>query len=136
MKDRDIIQSCAQEIGIQIGKLQGQLFASEARSEALRMEIQRLDTVYQNLATQVQTPTQPPSTTECLAALNKLADLDPADQPVCSAVYDLLVLPEFASTPGPERAQRAVALMESHGWKQGEAIALAQRVVQHLRSIW
>lgn len=139
MDNKQIVQEALDQVGREIGRLQGKLFVVEATSESLKHRLQRLDAVYQNLRTQLQASTQPKppaqpslSTEEVIEILrDRLPVLDPASQPVCSDVIGLITL----KTDSPERVRlAAVARMESHAWKQGEAIALAQKVVQCLRS--
>lgn len=138
--DKDIIQNAADEVGKRIGKLQGKLFAAKTKAQALEAEIQHLDLVYQSFLGQLKVPPKQehvavPSRTEVYNILTKLPMLDPSSQRTCDAVAKLL---DCQNTPGgldfKTTTQAAVAQMESYGWKQGEAIALAQRVVQHLRS--
>jgi len=129
MDDKQIIQEAADEVGRTLGRLQGKLFAAEAKCEALRAEIRRLDAVYQNLRGEFPAEKQLPSAAEihCIL-LDKLPALDPASKPTCAAVLDLLSYEDETTT------KAAIAKMERHGWRQGEAIALAQKVVQYLRS--
>ena len=91
MSDRRIIKQAMGEIGQQIGKLQGRLFALEAEAAAAKQQIRRLDTVYQNLREQLSgkssvapsTPTIQPE--EAIEALRqRLPQLDPASQGLTS----------------------------------------------------
>jgi len=132
MSDKQIIEEAANQVGRQIGRLQGKLFVAETKAEALKAQIQRLDAVYQNFQAQLQQApvSKPPilSTDEVIEILrDQLPVLDPASQPVCFDVIGLLTL----KTDSPTQVRlAATARMESHAWKQGEAIALAQKVVQ------
>lgn len=136
MSEKQIIQEAINQVGRDIGKLQGKLFAAEAKTESLRAQVQRLDAVYQGLKAQLQekpVPTPAPKlTAEELheALLERLPSFDPASQQVCLGVIGIVM--NRGATQ--EDRQKAVALMESHAWKQGEAYALAQQVVQCLRS--
>jgi len=137
MDDKQIIQEAADEVGRTLGRLQGKLFVVEAKCEALRAKIKRLDAVYQNLRGESPKP-QPkaelPDWQEVAKILeDRLPKLDPSSQRVCEVVYNLLVSPT-KSTNCNDVFKQAIAVMESHGWKQGEAIALAQKVVQYLRN--
>lgn len=134
MSDKQIIEEAANQVGRQIGRLQGKLFVAETKAEALKAQIQRLDAVYQNFQAQLQqAPTAKPSTLTAEEAIEILRDrlpvLDPASQPVCFDVIELMIHKD----PVSEGRRLAIARMESHAWKQ-EAIALAQEVVQCLRS--
>jgi len=133
MSDRHIIQRAADEVGQEIGKLQGKLFVAEATAESLRFCIGRLDAVYQNLQAQLQAQPTPPkpalSLEETISMLNQLPQLDSASSSVCFSVLRVLLRGNI--TQGDR--QECIRLMESHVWKQGEAIALAQQVVQYLR---
>lgn len=134
MGNRQIVQEALDQVGREIGRLQGKLFVVEAASESLKHRLQRLDAVFQNLQTQLQASTQPKpptqlslSTEEVIEILrDRLPVLDPANQETCMEVLSLL---QKGATP-----HLMIARMESHAWKQGEAIALAQKVVQCLRS--
>ncbi len=134
MGDRQVIEAASNQVERELGRLQGELFAIEAKAQALRTQIGQLDAVYQNLQSQLQAPQtlpKPPTLTldEAIGALrDKLPVLDPASKQVCEDVYDILM------DAGLKDYRTAIVRMESHAWKQGEAIALAQKVVQCLRS--
>lgn len=131
--DKDIIQSAADEVGKRIGKLQGKLFAVKTKAKVLEAEIQHLDSVYQSFLGQLKAPQEHvavPSLTKAdvrIALSHTLPQLDPSSVETCLSALDLISYEDETTT------KAAISVMEGHGWKQGEAIALAQKVVQHLR---
>lgn len=142
MSDRKIIKQAVDQVGQEIGKLQGRLFVVESEAAAIRSQIQRLDPVLRNLQEQlhgkpsaaapVATTITPEEAVEILR--DRLPVVDPASQPTCLEVLRILL--EDRSFPSVEERNKAATVrLEKHPWKQGEAIALAQQVARCLRSV-
>lgn len=137
MSDRQVIKQAATEIGQELGRLQGKLFVLEAQAAAVKQQIQRLDAVFQNLKGElsgksaVQAPTLIDPNEAIEALRDELPRLDPASQGTCLDALRIL-LEDTSYTSVQARNQAAINRLRQHPWKQGEAIALAQKVERSL----